>query len=456
MKKQGAIKLTSAVLLAALATTGCGQASSPDGNASGGSSDKVKLTFWTNARHDADLIQDKIKHFNETNMDNIEVDFQIMTENYEQALQTAIQSDEAPDIFNAKMKLKFDDLVKMNAVQPLDEFLTPELRERFGEDNLKIDRVNYLDGKVYSLPNYGSTFRLIYNKDLFAKAGLTEPPKSLDELVDYAQKITEAGKADGVYGFGINMKNPASAFERSLVPLMRINGDDYYDWKTGKYDFSKVKPYVEAFKKMADSQSILPGYESLDIDPLRNQFASGKIGMYFSLSAEPGVYDSQFPTEIDWAVAQVPTIDGNAPQGANYINGGGNWLYMSAKTKNKEAAWKFMEYMYSDDVLVPYYEQGKGISVIPSVLEKANEPTLKNFNGFAPKDDAIWPAYITHKVEGKAWQNVIAEAILNVIPLDKAIEDLTKQYNTDLDNEEKNGKVERVIIPDFNPRSSIE
>lgn len=39
---------------------------------------------------------------------------------------------------------------------------------------------------------------------------------------------------------------------------------------------------------------MLPGVESLDIDPLRAQFAEGKIGMYMSYSSEPGVYKNQF------------------------------------------------------------------------------------------------------------------------------------------------------------------
>jgi multiple sugar transport system substrate-binding protein len=417
--------------------------------------EKVKLKFWTNARHDVVLMQDKIKKFNETNKSGIEVDYQIMTDNYEQAIQTAIQANEAPDIFNAKMKLKFEDLVKMKAIEPLDAYITPEIKTRFGENLLKVDRQNALDGKTYSIPNYGTTWRLIYNKDLLQKAGISNPPKSLDELVADAKKITDVGKADGVYGFAMNMKNPAAAFERGLLPMVRLDGKDVYDWKTGKYTFDVLKPYVETIKKIVDNKSMLPGFENLDIDPLRNQFAAGKIGMYFSLSAEPGVYTSQFPTKINWAAAQVPTSDGGQPKGANYINGGASWLYMSANSKYKKEAWELMNFLYSDEVLVPYYENGFGVSVVPSVISQAKEPTLINFKDFAPKDDVLWPAYLTFKVEGKAWQDEMVQYILNGITLDKAIEDLNKRYNTSLDNEEKAGRVKRIIDPNFDPRSLL-
>jgi len=457
-KRKGLLKLLTISTIAATIFTGCASNGGKDAGSSSSSpaasKDKVKVTFWTNARHDADLMQEKIKTFNETNSSNIEVEYQIMTDNYEQAIQTAIQAGEAPDIMNAKMKLKFEDLVKMNAIEPLNEFLTDEDKARFG-DLISVERQNSIDGKTYSLPNYGSTWRLIYNKDLFDKAGIQEPPKSLDELVQDAKLITEAAKTDNAYGFAINMKNPSAAFERGLLPMVRLDGKDIYEWQSGKYTFDVLTPYVKAFKQIVDDKSMLPGYESLDIDPLRNQFAAGKIGMYFSLSAEPGVYESQFPTQINWSVAQVPTIDGQAPQGANYINGGASWLYMSSKSEHKKETWEVMKFLYSDEVLVPYYEQGKGVSVLPSVISKAKPPELKNFQAFAPQDDVMWPPYLALKVEGKAWQDAIAETILGLRPLDDTIADLNKRYNSSLDTEDAAGRTKRVVIPDWNPRSNI-
>lgn len=47
------------------------------------------------------------------------------------------------------------------------------MNQKFG--SLMIDNVNRLDGKVYSLPNTGLTMRLVYNKDIFTKAGIQNP-----------------------------------------------------------------------------------------------------------------------------------------------------------------------------------------------------------------------------------------------------------------------------------------
>ncbi|NHN32175.1 ABC transporter substrate-binding protein [Paenibacillus agricola] len=454
MKKRYA-KITLVAALASLLTSACAPTPAPSAG-SAESGQKVKVSIWSNNRTDVSLLKEKIQIFNDTNKSNIEIDYQVMTDNYEQALQTAMQSGDAPDLMNAKMKLRLEDMVKMKVIEPLDTYLTPDIKQRYGDSLLKLDRQNYLDGHTYSLPNYGTTWRVIYNKDLFAKAGITEPPKSLSEMVDYAKRITEAGKSEDAYGFGLNMKNPTSAFERALLPMARLDGKNFYDWKTGKYDFSVLAPYAKALKQIVDDKSMLPGYENLDIDPLRNQFAAGKVGMYLSLSSEPSVYDVQFPTKINWGVAQVPTVDGTQPyKGANYVNNAGVWWYMSAQSKHKKETFEVMNYLYSDDVLVPYYEQGKGISVVPSVLSKAKTPTLKNLADFAPKDDTIWPMDLSHKVEGKTWQSVIAESILGLTPLDEGIEDLNKRYNDGLDKEEKAGNVKRIVIPDFDPRASL-
>src|SRR5690606_13391539 len=40
------------------------------------------------------------------------------------------------------------------------------------------------DGKLFGVPKYTDTIALFYNKDLFAKAGIAEPPTTWDELLD--------------------------------------------------------------------------------------------------------------------------------------------------------------------------------------------------------------------------------------------------------------------------------
>ena len=52
-----------------------------------------------------------------------------------------------------------------------------------------------VDGKVYGVPALVDNLAVVYNKDLFAKAGLTEPGPdwTWDELVADAKALTDAG-----------------------------------------------------------------------------------------------------------------------------------------------------------------------------------------------------------------------------------------------------------------------
>ncbi|MGH0054315.1 MAG: ABC transporter substrate-binding protein, partial [Sphaerochaetaceae bacterium] len=50
-----------------------------------------------------------------------------------------------------------------------------------------------VDGKVIGMPMTVETFGLIYNKDIFAQAGIVNPPKTYEELVDAVAKLNAIG-----------------------------------------------------------------------------------------------------------------------------------------------------------------------------------------------------------------------------------------------------------------------
>ncbi len=406
--------------------------------------DKTKIEFWTNDRHDQTYMKAKIDEYNKTNTDNIEIDYVINTEDYPQLLELAWQSKQAPDLLVTR-PLNLTKLVAAGYIEPLDSYLTAAMKDLIGAGNF-VEGMDVFGGKLYSLPLYGSTFRLIYNQALYKKAGIAQPPATLAEMVEDAKKITEAGKDEDAYGFAINLKTPSNAWNRSLMPIANRSGFSIYDYKAGKYDFGPVKPILQAFRQMVDDGSMFPSYQSLDIDPLRSQFAAGKIGMYLSISAEPGVYATQFKPVMDWAAAPVPSVDENAA-GKSLI-GRSDWLAMSAQSSNKAAAAKVMQWFYQKDFLVGYHEQGYGISVLPQILAVAKTPTLAGIQYFLPTStDANWPVYpIITKVDGKDYSTVFAEYVFGVNDdLDGALADLTTRYNAAL----VAGKITPVVIPDF-------
>ncbi|WP_028547503.1 ABC transporter substrate-binding protein [Paenibacillus sp. UNC451MF] len=447
--KKTAVTAMGLVLSMSLAACGGGATDTKNSAASGAKpGEKTKITYWTLDRHDADYIKEMIEKFNSTNKDNIEVELVVKADDYAQALDLAFAAAQAPDVFRVKEGSAIQTFYKKGYMAPIDGYLTDEQKKKFPA----MPDQNQFDGKMYSLPNYGSTMRLVYNKDLFDKAGITKPPTTLAEMVDTAKKLTAVGKSTGAYGFALPFKNPAGAWNRSARVIAELSGYGGfgYDFKTARYDMSGFKEITKAFKQMRDDGSTLPGMEALDIDPLRAQFAEGKIGMYLSYSSEPGVYKSQFPAKINWSSAPAPTIDGNIKGASGFL--GGQWLAISKDSKKKDAAWKFISYMYGDDILQPYHEKGYGISMVPSIISKAKKPEINGIEGFLPnKYDGVWPTPPNVNVQGAKAEDALWRYILEGGDLDKVIADINKRYNDALDKAISSGDVKVTTDPSFDP-----
>ncbi|MDF2922454.1 MAG: transporter substrate-binding protein [Paenibacillaceae bacterium] len=455
MKKKLTGALLSLSLAATLAACGSGDgdsaAQSPGASAGAGTGEKTKITYWTIDRQDVDYMKQLIADFSKINPD-IEVEMSVMADNYTQSVDIAFASNQAPDVFRTSDFVSF---VKKGYLMPLDDMISPEMKDRFS--TLMVEEANMFDGKTYSLPAYGQLWRLIYNKDLFEKAGLTEPPKTIAEMVDYAKKITEANKSTGAYGFAGNFKSSTSAFNRVANPIFSLSGTsvvDGYNYKTGQFDFTVYKPLLEGLRQMKLDGSMMPGVESLDIDPLRAQFAAGKIGMYFNHSGEPGVYQNQFPTNINWGGALPPTIDGSRTGSVSVL--AGHYIAMNKNTKHKEAAWKFMEYVYSFERQKTYHEKGFAISIVPDVNAAAAKPSIPGIEGFLPtKYDALYspsPLSATEgKVEGVKAGSSIVKYMLEGGDADAILKDLTNRYNTGLQKAKEAGDTKTAANPSFDP-----
>jgi multiple sugar transport system substrate-binding protein len=457
IKKLGTVTLTVALAgsLAACSSSKTETAASPAASAKASTAPasaapakaKTKLSYWTGDRHDMDYIKSVVQKFNDRNGENIEVEMVVKTEDFNQAIDLAFASGQAPDIIRVKENT-IQPFAAKGYLKPIDSYLTDAIKKEFPV----IDDFNRIGGKMYSLPNYGSTLRLVYNKELFAKAGITAPPKTLKEMVEDAKKITAVGKANGSYGFAQNFKSPESALGRSARVIAEASGYGGlgFDFKTAKFDFAPYKDIIQSFKQMVDDGSTLPGMESLDIDPLRAQFAEGKIGMYISFSSEPGVYANQFPAKIEWAAAPVPTIDGTIKGATSFL--GGQWLAISNTTKNADQAWKFMNFMYQDEVLKTYHEKGFGLSMVPAVSSVAKKPEIKGIEGFLPiGNDGTWPLQPTVTVEGMKYNDAMFKYMISGGNLDQIIQDLNKRYNDALDKAVTKGDVKVTPNPSFDP-----
>ncbi|MDF2878052.1 MAG: extracellular solute-binding protein family 1 [Clostridia bacterium] len=423
--------VTMGTALAFSTLTGCGS--------SKGSSEQTATQETAASKEEAkgaeEASGEKIDEYNKTNTDNIEVVYEIYSDNYVQAVDMVFQNGDAPDMFVFQEQM-FTNYVNAGKYADITPFMDEEFKATFG--SAMVNGMNVIDGKTYYVPTAATTCRLFYNKDIFAKAGIEKAPETLEEMVEDAKLITSKLSGEGIYGFAANMKSAASALSRSLTySAEKELGIRFgYNFAAGQYDFTGYENVVSAWKELLSPAAAFPGCESLDIDPLRTQFAAGKIGMYISFThAEPGVYGKQNYTPL-------------------------NGYLFNSESKNLEAAWKVYKAVFANvDNLVEYYEQGLGISSIPAVIEKAkaadiyvNNPTLLVGDG-----DAIWPKTPHEKntdaviVEGQTMYDALGEMILANKDIKAGLQDLTNRYNTALKAGIDEGVGKEIKISGFDP-----
>lgn len=437
--------------------------SEPGGNNGG---KPTILTVWTKDRADSEYMVAAVERYNETNTHNYIVEYQIYSDNYPSAINLAFQNGEAPDIMVFQEQM-FRSWVNAGKYADLKPFMDEEYIATFGS-NL-YEGINEIDGKIYYVPTANTINRLFYNTEIFARCGMDGPPTTLTEMVEDAKIITEKLSGEGIYGFAANMKSPTSAMSRSLDRMTETSFGIHngYDFKTGRYDFTSLTPIIEIWQDLMSPACAFPGCESLDIDPLRTQFADGKIGMYISFThAEPGVYQNQFPMDSSkWAVAPIPSLTSEMVGANNFTAMNGYCL--NADSDHLEDAWVVYRELFADiDLLAGYYSAGLGISMVPAAIEKAtpaecytNNPAL-----LVSDTDIVWPNTPQQVngdavvVEGQNYYDVFATLIWNnssAAEIDTALQDLTDRYNAALQRGLDEGLIDEIVNPNFNPKNPV-
>lgn len=424
--------------------------------------EKTPITIWSMSRADLSFIEPYIQKYNETNTDNVELKYEIYTDNFFQAVDVAAATG-GPDIIDFPNTLSvFTNYVGQGYYIPIDKYMTEEDKALWSP--YSIEGITAYNGEMYMYPCFATTGRLIYNQDIFDRVGITTPPTTLSEMVADAKLITEKLSGEGIYGFAANFKSPAGALQRSMNFMIELSGgpNQGFDYKTGKYNFTSFYPEaIEAYRTMFTEGIAFPGCESLDIDPLRTQFAAGKIGMYISWShAEPGVYATQFPTDVNWNAASIPVIDGHEKASQTVI--GLHGYLITRDCKNPDLAWKIInEIFYDPAYMQAYQEAGLGSVLNAEIAKGAGAPELlkgkENF--LMGPTDVMWPAVPQEVnsqavlVEGEDMYATIFALIMGKGDITETLKDLTDRYNAAYQKGIEQGIGKEIIIPEWDPKN---
>jgi multiple sugar transport system substrate-binding protein len=85
------------------------------------------------------------------------------------------------------------EFVEAGWLADVTRYITPEIKKSVFSAALEAAEYPTASGKYYGLPWYMDTKYLLYNKNILSKAGITTPPKTLDELWAQAMTIKKKG-----------------------------------------------------------------------------------------------------------------------------------------------------------------------------------------------------------------------------------------------------------------------
>ena len=237
-------------------------------------------------------------------------------------------------------------------VEPLDTVLPKSLL-----NNLKnTDAAFSANGHTWAAC-YSNDFRVsMYNKKMFAKAGISSFPATFDELATDVQKL----KASGVqYPLSI----PMGAFEGGVTPwylLTLAMGGQLFDNNLQPQFSSPSSAGYKALQWEVDALKngwVSPGSVSLDDTPAFNNFTAGQNAIVLATGPGnmPGANDpSQSSIAGSAALGLVPGVSG---PGSSF--GLPEGLSIPVTAKHKEAAAAFIEWWEQPkNAIAIYHTQG--------------------------------------------------------------------------------------------------
>ena len=241
------------------------------------------------------------------------------------------------------------------------------------------------DGDLYAIPFRAGPDSWFANKDMLDAAGL-EIPKFGDEwnwdtFREYAEALRNPDT--GAYGIGLVGGN-TNGTEWQFWPFLFQAGGKIIE--NGKAVFNS-EAGVEALEyvcSLIEDDLIPPGITTVDLNMLQDMQIADTLCMW---TDGPWMLSTMRNTYPEENICVVPMTTGKT---AGNLSGGTS-LGMSSLSKHKEEAWKFIEFMTSDETLLkwnketgnappiysawedPYYADDRDWQVIEELAMQDNE-----------------------------------------------------------------------------------
>ncbi len=346
-KRKLVVPAVAAIALIAVAcTSGSDSGSTSASGSAGGSGAPIELTMWHGygdvidnqgqTNYEAKSLTDLVNEFNDANPGiHVNLVYTAVNDHALEKLTVGMQGGQQPDI-----AYQYGTSIPQLSTAPSIMDLTDRVQDpSFKWDDFvqgARDAATF-DGHVYGIPALIDNLAIVYNKDMFASAGIDPPTAdwTWDDFRAAAQTLTDPSKQQWGWAF------PTDATEDTVwhydAMLWEAGGDILNaDNTQAAFNSPAGVEALTALQQMAvtDKSVYLDQQNTGKTDQL---FNSGNIGMLvtgpWALSAYP---------DVDYGVQVMPTF-GNGPH--TTIAGPDMWVMFDNGDGRADAAWQFMSWL---------------------------------------------------------------------------------------------------------------
>ncbi|GAB4287324.1 MAG: ABC transporter substrate-binding protein [Oscillatoriaceae cyanobacterium] len=299
----------------------------------------IYLNLWQgiNPPSNRDVFDKLVAKFNQTHADiQVKSIFAGELDKQLPKILTAVVGNVPPDIlaFYPQITGQF---VELQAITPLEEWFDESPGKEDVPSNLLAEL--QLDGHLWSVPFYTSNLGIFYRPDLFQEVGITETPKTWEELRQVAKKLTVDKNGDNIpeqYGMLLPLgKEEWTVF--SWFPfLLSAGGEIVTNSRPNLTNPGAIAALQFWETLIADGSATLSpperGYEE-------DAFFEGRIAMQIT---GPWTYITKY--KVNYDIFPIPA--GVAPA---TVTGSGNLFLMKTTPEREKAAWKFLEFVLSEE-----------------------------------------------------------------------------------------------------------
>jgi multiple sugar transport system substrate-binding protein len=259
---------------------------------------------------------------------------------------------EDPETWLAKTNLAYPGYDFQDILQPLRE------------------HVASYEGKLSAIPYDIPIYITMYRADLFRQLGLT-PPKTVPEYLETARRINKE-LAPRTYGTSGQWKAGHYSLECDMTMWLWAHGGSIFD-KAGKPVINDERGEAALNYMMELRQYMSPAATTWEWHAQAADFAAGNAGFYTAWGEFFPIYDDPKRSRIVGkaeavACPQPLALRSKTECGFGETPGvshqGGSSLAISRYSKNKEAAWVFLQWATSPDVTTRACILGGGASPI--------------------------------------------------------------------------------------------